>query len=637
MKKYDSFESYVQNQYYNEIYEEIERFVSDNLHALDIPDASSSDEIAIDDLIVRGISFKSGEGATLEFTASILATLYTTEKRKYDYEDIQYDRWFSLDFSGVLDNGLHNVSINDVRTYSKAKFDVENSLSRFLVPYLYEKNLDAEADKFLEKYYPEALRDTIPIDVKKLLTNMSLEMKYAPLPDNIFGMSIFADSEYEVCEALGKNKHTEIVKSGTILVNPFVWFMRNVGSENNTVVHECIHWDRHKPFFELQKLLNEDLHAIKCGTVETYDKNTEGIDNALMWMEWQANALAPRVLMPARSAKAKITEVVLRLRKQYPQYRNAVILEFAIMEVADFFGVSLHAAKLRAIDLGFDEAEGINVYVDGKKQVPFSFKRGTLQKNQTFIIDRNNAAFEANFNPEFAALAHSDAVVHANSMYCLNDPKYVTKDKNGSYTLTDYALEHVDECCFVFTRDTRLSQKYDDSFYRRCYLCRDIDSSHLVETKYDPDLEINQDRKKRAEEIQKSKEAMLNLSKVMSELPGGFHKTLDYHMKRKGITNEQLAERSLLSARLISSLRNSSDDNIELGTVLAICIGMNLQRHYCFDLLGKAGFELKNTPEHLLYRELLEEHTDETIHIWNETIEEYGYDQFLPSNKHKGK
>lgn len=190
MKKYDTFEKYLQDQYYNEIYDEIKRFVCDNLHALDIPDASSSDDIDVDDFLVRGVSFKSGEGVRLEFTASVLATLYITEKRKYDYEDIQYDRWFSLDFSGVLEDGLHNVSINDVRTYSKAKFDAENSLSRFLVPYLYEKNLDAEADRFLEKYYPDALRNTIPVDVKKLLTNMSLEMKYAPLPDNIFGMSI---------------------------------------------------------------------------------------------------------------------------------------------------------------------------------------------------------------------------------------------------------------------------------------------------------------------------------------------------------------------------------------------------------------------------------------------------------------
>ena len=40
-------------------------------------------------------------------------------------------------------------------------------------------------------------------------------------------------------------------------------------------------------------------------------------------------------------------------------------------------------------------------------------------------------------------------------MYCINDEKYVTRSDAGAPILTDYALEHVDECCLAFDRKIR--------------------------------------------------------------------------------------------------------------------------------------------------------------------------------------
>lgn len=62
---------------------------------------------------------------------------------------------------------------------------------------------------------------------------------------------------------LKKNQHEEHIEAGTILINPMIFFMRNVGSKNNTIVHEAVQ-DRHSDFFELQKLLNDDVSHIKC-------------------------------------------------------------------------------------------------------------------------------------------------------------------------------------------------------------------------------------------------------------------------------------------------------------------------------------------------------------------------------------
>lgn len=56
-------------------------------------------------------------------------------------------------------------------------------------------------------------------------------------------------------------------------------------------------------------------------------------------------------------------------------------MQLAISEFADFFKVSTMAAKIRAIELGFDQAAGVFNYVDGQYYPPFSFAKGSLKKD----------------------------------------------------------------------------------------------------------------------------------------------------------------------------------------------------------------------------------------------------------------
>ncbi|MEE3947687.1 hypothetical protein ACWFN4_19060 [Bacillus mycoides] len=127
-------------------------------------------------------------------------------------------------------------------------------------------------------------------------------------------------------------------------------------------------------------------------------------------------------------------------------------MQLAIEEVAAFFDVSKLAAELRAIDVGFDQAMGTFVHVDGRYYPPYSFRSGALKKNQTFVIDEMNALYEANMSKEFSEMVFSGKVVYVNAMFCINDLQYVIRHEAGSLELTEYALEHVDECCLIFDR-----------------------------------------------------------------------------------------------------------------------------------------------------------------------------------------
>lgn len=637
MQKYNNFERYIETKYYNELYEAVNNYILSHKDSLGVYSyfVLEMSYIKLDDIHVKSVSFHKGEGNVLTFKAAVEADVILKGLGIRDYEADRQQVWFSVSFTGYLLAGLNMVTITGVDLYSKDRFSEEDSLSRFLVPYLYTKDLDLEAEKFLKKYYPQALKIPMAINMAELLENMCLEMYYAPLPDNIFGMTYFAEAEVEVCDAMKKDRHVEHIEAGTILINPMIFFMRNVGSKNNTIVHEAVHWDRHSDFFELQKLLNDDISHIKCEVVESYDGKTKGVDHALKWMEWQSNVLTPHILMPAETTKAKFKDILIETRKMYPMEREAVIVEYAIMALANFFEVSIISAKIRVTELGFDFAEGTSVYVDGKYYPPYSFKKGSLKRNQTFIIDAKNAVVESNTNSALAEQIKNRGIIYANCMYCLNDEKYVTHNAFGAPILTEYALEHIDECCLIFDRKTRISSKYDDSYYRLCFLCRDIKSESIIEATYDPEYKNNQNVAERAAEIAKSKKIMFEVIKVQKETAGmEFHECLEYHMERRGLTEEELAFRSGLSSRMVGNYHRKKC-NIQLPAILALCIGMNLKSEYCYALIDKAGFKLTNTPTDMVYRFLIDNHTDENLKSWNDTLTEFGIEQQLPNNRRK--
>ena len=94
-----------------------------------------------------------------------------------------------------------------------------------------------------------------------------------------------------------------------------------------------------------------------------------------------------------------------------------------------------------------------------------------------------------------------------------------------------------------------------------------------------------------------------SVADILAEVPSSFCGTLDYHIKRRGYTNEKMEERTGISSRMIQDYRKKKDSNITLQSVLALCIGLNLQPAFSYDLILKAGFNIMTAKdEHLIYR-----------------------------------
>lgn len=259
-----------------------------------------------------------------------------------------------------------------------------------------------------------------------------------------------------------------------------------------------------------------------------------------------------------------------------------------------------------------------------------------MKKGQTFVIDRNNVIIQSLLNPDLSEDIAARRFIHAGGLLVINDPQYVSIVEDSEPTLTEYALEHVDECCLVFDRTTRVSTKYDDFFYRICFFCRDADSKSFVEASFNPKEGKNEDVQKRAREMAAIAAEAKRVADILAEVPSSFCGTLDYHIKRRGYTNEKMEERTGISSRMIQDYRKKKDSNITLQSVLALCIGLNLQPAFSYDLILKAGFNIMTAKdEHLIYRYLIEHHHMENIFMWNEKLQDAGIPQQLPKNGNK--
>ena len=221
-----------------------------------------------------------------------------------------------------------------------------------------------------------------------------------------------------------------------------MYLLRNYGSVNNTIVHECVHWIKHRKVFELEKLYNDQASSITCEVVGGAKANVD--QSATEQMERQANQLTPRIQMPAEPFKAKAKEYIIKFMRETNARHENEVMEKVIVALETGFGVSKQAAKIRLVELGFDEAIGTFTYLDGHYVKPHGFRKGILKVNQTFSLNAQDAAIQRLVNPELRRLTESGDYLFVDNHYVYNAPLYVRKDENGRLDLTDYARSHMD-------------------------------------------------------------------------------------------------------------------------------------------------------------------------------------------------
>jgi hypothetical protein len=231
-----------------------------------------------------------------------------------------------------------------------------NVLSSF-VPHIRKADFDLEAESFLAEYCPEALLSPMSVPIEDIAANkLGLHIIEARLSEDfsILGQMCFTAGLAEIYLKDSEEYREIEVKAGTMIIDPDVERMRNIGSKRNTIAHECVHWTKHRGYhLAAEAIGNLCRVAYRCPTVpkdERYKSTWTDED----WMEWHATGIAPRILMPRKTVGIAYLDLLDKSQNNlFVKAKLKPAAHWIVEQMAALYQVSKQSATIRLIELGY--------------------------------------------------------------------------------------------------------------------------------------------------------------------------------------------------------------------------------------------------------------------------------------------
>lgn len=271
-----SFAEYVKNKCYNGLYQAAKEYVNENWESLNLytHNVHRTGNIELVDAVVQRVYVRDLPEMRVAFEVGLELELDIKEGDYHYDESDQCYPWIRIYCEGNLSCGLDDWEILRVEPYSK-KSASTNSLSDALVPFIPYEQLDKIAAEFLKEHYPAALRVTpygqppVSVEPLALADSLGLMVKQQHIREDasVFGQIYFVETDAEMYDDNEGKTVTMTIPGKTIIFDPQMYLLRNLGSVNNTIIHECVRWVKHRKVFELEKLYNAEASNISCEVV----------------------------------------------------------------------------------------------------------------------------------------------------------------------------------------------------------------------------------------------------------------------------------------------------------------------------------------------------------------------------------
>ncbi|HGC7317887.1 TPA: XRE family transcriptional regulator [Streptococcus agalactiae] len=598
------FDKYIFDTYHEQIVKTVKGFIFNNKDNTDlstymVPEPNGF--IEFDNFELYKINYEIINNCELNLEIIVIADVIVRQYIKGEMEVDTKTKFVSVYAEVELDAGIKNFRIYNTEFKSDQYKNSRNlKLSKDWVPYIRKKDFDDIAEKFLRKYYPQALTQPTPVPVETIVSEMGLSIHQEKLTidNSVFGKMVFKDTDVEVIE--DEQLVSKHFNKGSILVDKDVVFKRNVGSYNNTVIHECVHWELHKVFHEVKMVLDKNHSQVSSWTEENLADSS--MWTSLDWMEWQANGIAPRILMPKVQTRIKIRELFQTLTLVNPDISRSELVQEVVDNLATFFEVSRQAAKIRMIDLGFKEANGVYNYLDDRYMHNFAFELEAFDKGSSYTITSNDLCFEYCFNESFRQIIDRNMFIYVDNHLCLKDKKFIYMTKDGPI-MTDYAYEHMDECCLIFKVKSKNFTSISNETYYDYVLNRGVTKESEIKADF-VDILQNPSLMDQLPPLDMMKLGK-KISELLKELPFEFSGTLRSHRKRKNCTQPFLAKLVGITERTLRDYETLEDNLPRLELTLSFCFALKLRPELSDDMIKKAGHQLTISPPHQVYKMLL--------------------------------
>ena len=552
---------------------------------------------------------------TLFFDAIISCTIELQQNDEYRGTLTgETSQWLIASCEATITDKLDSLKVSDVKVWTKGRKPVSSGISATnnIVPVLYKKDLDKEATAFLEKYYPEALESPMPVPIEKIATDalhLTVLQGHRITDDfSIFGQICFSKGAVLVKDIFKCSEKEMEVSRGTILIDAYTYWERNKGCANNTIAHEVYHWHRHRLFAAIKQILrDEKFIAHRCPTQMRYPgENDEWTDEQRM--EWQANNMAPRILMPVQTFKIKVDE----LYKQY-DYENTplkvVVLTCIADELAKFYGVSRQSALIRMTETGYLEARMVLNQLE--------------EQDFHSYISLEDVFYEYSNNKDFRRLLDSGQFRYVDGYVIINDDKYIQIDESGKYSLTEYAWDNLSECTLTFSVQ-RIKRSSANGKLPISILHRANDEQEV--SKYEK--ESNKEVLKCSEEILRKRqefEKQQALRRLHSPKKSCYEAMYEI-IQAKGISKSHFCNVTLLGEEVYRKAEKGNTSKPGARAITAFAVGLGLDIDTAEYLMQLAGHVYSEDDEDQALKFCLTGLSGHSIDDCNDFLTSYGFD-----------
>ncbi len=413
----NEIEEFIYRVCYSDMLNAASNYIVNHPYSLDLSKSKTKfpDVALLKDMILECTTNMNIDEDHLIFDAIVSCTV---ELEQHDYDNTRSSDssvWLRLSCIATITDKLDNFEVVKIINYSRSgnNSKLSQQASRNIVPIIHKNDLDAVADEFLEKYYPDALIRPIRVPITNIAESIGLNIiqsSHITEDFNVFG-EIFLSDGKEVIFDLFKTRREEIdVHRGTILIDVNTFWERNLGCVNNTIAHEIFHWYKHRIYAAVKQILrNERTIACRCPSRNIYpNENAKWTDEQIM--EWQANAVAPRILMPKKTFQKKVNELYTSYRYDETSLQIPVLTCIAD-DLAKFYGVSRQSALIRMTETGYPEA--------------FIVLNALEKKDSHSYISVDNLFYLYETDKNFQSLLDSGDFRYVDGYVVINNSKYI--------------------------------------------------------------------------------------------------------------------------------------------------------------------------------------------------------------------
>ena len=160
-----SFRDYVTHRFYNELFAAITDFLTDGASALNISSYSvrTIDHAELTDIRIMQVFVENRPDMKIAFDVLVEGEVAISENDRHNDRYDEKTTWFKVSCTGDLSRELNDFTVTAVCEYN-SRSKQAHPMDDALVPLIKREQLEKEATDFLQRHYPEALKEPIYID-----------------------------------------------------------------------------------------------------------------------------------------------------------------------------------------------------------------------------------------------------------------------------------------------------------------------------------------------------------------------------------------------------------------------------------------------------------------------------------------